>query len=244
MIAAEVSPERRDRVVARRAAGEPLEQLVGWAEFRGLRIPVAPGVFVPRRRTGALVDVLAPLLHAGDAVVELCCGAGAVSAALAHEHPELSLQLHLGDIDPAAVSCAREALARVGIDPDRARTGDLFDAVPAAVRGRVDAIVANAPYVPTDEIALMPTEARDHEAPAALDGGADGLALHRRILAEAPAWLRPGGALIIETSRRQAETDLSLFEAAGFRAEIRRDEEVDGTVVLGRLGASQAADLG
>ncbi|TPW76120.1 putative protein N(5)-glutamine methyltransferase [Schumannella soli] len=240
LIAAEVDAARRDGIVARRAAGEPLELLIGWAEFRGLRIPVASGVFVPRLRSGALVDALAPLLRPADVVVELCCGAGAISAALAHEHPGLGLQLHLGDLDPAAIGCARRALAQVGVSPERAQVGDLFAAIPSALRGRVDAVVANAPYVPTAEIALMPSEAREHEAAAALDGGRDGLDLHRRILDEAPEWLVDDGLLLMETSRRQADADRDLFEAAGYTARVHRDAEVDGTIVVGRLRGSAA----
>ncbi|TPW71098.1 putative protein N(5)-glutamine methyltransferase [Schumannella sp. 10F1B-5-1] len=225
--------DRREAIVVRRIAGEPLEHLLGWAEFRGLRVAVAPGVFVPRARSGVLVDAVATALRPGAIVVELCCGAGAVSAALAAEHPGASLQLHLGDLDAAAIACARRTLAGVGVDPSRARVGDLFGAVPAALRGRIDVVVANAPYVPTAEIALMPSEARDHEAPIALDGGGDGLDLHRRILSEAPSWLAPHGIVVLETSPRQAPTDLALMHAVGLVGRVVRDDDVEGTAVIG-----------
>jgi len=113
--------------------------------------------------------------------------------------------------------------------------GDLFAALPARLRGAVDVVVANAPYVPTDAIATMPREARLFEATVALDGGADGLDLHRRITAAAPAWLAPGGHLLIESSERQAPATAALFENAGFRASIVHDDELDGTVVVGTL---------
>jgi release factor glutamine methyltransferase len=95
-------------------------------------------------------------------------------------------------------------------------------------------ITANAPYVPTAEIALMPTEARDHEHRIALDGGPDGLDLHRRIIAAAADWLMPGGRLAIETSRAQAATDLALLRAAGLTADLITDDDIDATVVLGQ----------
>jgi len=102
------SPAELTSLVARRVAGEPLEHLLGWAEFCGLRIAVGPGVFVPRRRTELLVRLAAPLLRPGDVVVELCCGAAAVATALAATVPGLAL--HAVDIEPAAVACARRNL--------------------------------------------------------------------------------------------------------------------------------------
>ena len=100
--------------------------------------------------------------------------------------------------------------------------GDLYDALPADLRGRIDVVAVNAPYVPTDAIATMPPEARDHEPRVALDGGADGLDLHRRVLAEAGPWLAPGGAVVIETSRSQAAGTVAPLHDAGFERD-RRD---------------------
>ncbi|MTD14812.1 putative protein N(5)-glutamine methyltransferase [Nakamurella sp. YIM 132087] len=220
------TPDALERLIGRRVAGEPLEHLLGWAEFRGRRLAVAPRVFVPRLRTGILVDLaLAPTLPAGAVVVELCCGVGAVSDALLQVRPDL--QVVAADIDHRAVSCARVNLG------DRATVlqGDLFDALPKGLRGTVDLMVANAPYVPTAEIPMMPAEARDHESATALDGGADGLDLHRRILAAAPVWLRPGGAVLLESSPRQAAIDVALAAAAGLTATVFRDEEIEGTAV-------------
>lgn len=207
-------------LLARRAAGEPLEQVVGFAEFCGLRIAVAPGVFVPRQRSAALVRRAASGLREGAVVVDLCCGTGALGAALAHAVP--GIEVHAADVDPTAVACARRNLPA-----DRVHEGDLYDALPADLRGRVDVIVANAPYVPTDAIATMPPEARDHEHRVALDGGADGLDVQRRVIAEAPVWLRPGGRLLVESSEQQAPRSADLMTTAGLPA------EVDGQVVIG-----------
>jgi release factor glutamine methyltransferase len=137
--------------------------------------------------------------------------------------------VHAADVDPAAVACARRNL-----DPARVHEGDLYAALPDALRGRVDLLAVNAPYVPTDEIALMPPEAREHEARVALDGGADGLDVHRRVIAGASAWLAPGGWLLLETSRHQAGRDASLATAAGLAAEIVGADDLDGTAVAAR----------
>jgi release factor glutamine methyltransferase len=215
--------------VARRAAGEPLEHVLGWAEFCGLRIAVDPGVFVPRRRTELLVRLGTCLLRPGAVVVELCCGAAGVAAALAAAVPGLGV--HAADVDPVAVRCAQRNLDPVG---GRAYEGDLDSPLPTTLRGRVDLVVANAPYVPTGAIGLMPPEARDHEPVIALDGGADGLDVQRRVIGVAPRWLTPGGHLVIETSERQAPLTAAAVAAAGLVPRITRDEDRDGTAVVGR----------
>jgi len=219
-----------ERMVAARIAGLPLEVVLGWVDFDGLRLVVEPGVFVPRRRTELLVRCAAELDLPGLTVVDLCCGLGAVGAALLAREP--TIDLYAADIDPAAVHNARRNL-----DPDRVFAGDLYAALPGGLRGRVGVVVANAPYVPTDAIATMPREARLFEAAVALDGGSDGLDLHRRIAAAAPEWLAPGGRLLIESSERQAPVTAELFERAGLAARIVHDDELDGTVVVGTAKA-------
>ncbi|MET8893251.1 putative protein N(5)-glutamine methyltransferase [Streptomyces albogriseolus] len=228
LAAAPGDPCAVDGMVARRAAGLPLELVVGWAEFGGRRILVAPGVFVPRRRTEFLVERALALAPDASVVVDLCCGSGAVGAALAAALG--AVDLHAADIDPAAVRCARRNVASLGGHVHR---GDLFEALPARLRGRVDILAANVPYVPSDEIALLPAEARDHEPRVALDGGADGLDLLRRVAAEAPAWLAPGGHLLIETSPHQASRALSAFTGAGLHAHVEVCEDRPAQVVIG-----------
>ena len=120
----------------------------------------------------------------------------------------------------------------------RAYEGDLFDPLPESLRGRVELLLANAPYVPTRDIALLPPEAREHEHLLALDGGADGLELHRRVIAGAPTWLAPGGRLFIEVSEAQAEVAASLMGTAGLLVETVVDDDEDDdvtTVVIGML---------
>ncbi|MFI2435830.1 putative protein N(5)-glutamine methyltransferase [Streptomyces sp. NPDC018693] len=215
-------------MVERRAGGLPLEQVLGWAEFHGQRVAVEPGVFVPRRRTEFLVDQA--LAHAPHArvVVDLCCGSGAVGAALAAALGPA--ELHAADLDPAAVNCARRNLAAHG---GHVHTGDLFAALPERLRGRIDILAANVPYVPTDEVALLPPEARDHEPRTALDGGADGLDLLRRVAAGAPGWLAPGGCLLVETSEGQAPHAVEVVTRGGLAAGLAVDDDLYAHVVIG-----------
>ncbi len=209
-------------MVARRVLGEPLEQVLGWAEFCGLRVRVTPGVFVPRRRTESLVStarhLLTPMARPA-VVVDLCCGSGAIGAATVADLP--GIELHAADIDPDAVACAR-----LNVTTGQVHEGDLYDALPQRLRGRVDLLLVNAPYVPTDEIALMPPEARLHEHRIALDGGIDGLDLHRRTAAAAPGWLAPGGSLLIETSPRQAAGTARLCLDAGLEVVVLGEDPV------------------
>jgi len=224
------APATLDERVRRRVDGEPIEYVLGWAEFCGHRVTVVPGVFVPRRRTEFLVELAAAVLeeHAAPVVVDLCCGSGAIGMALGHSRPAAGI--HGADIDPVAVACAAVNLAAVG---GTAYLSDLVAGLPPGLRGAVDMIVANAPYVPTDAIALMPAEARLHEHRVALDGGADGLDLHRRIAGQVADWLCPGGRLLIETSEEQADQTAAAVRGAGLSARIEHDEDRESTVVIG-----------
>jgi release factor glutamine methyltransferase len=227
LMSAARTPAELDAMVDRRAAGLPLEQVLGWAEFCGLRISVAPGVFVPRRRTEFLVRQALSLARPGDVIVDLCCGAGAIGAALAAAVDRA--EVHAADIDPDAVRCAR-----LNLPAGHVYQGDLYQPLPASLRGRVAVLAANVPYVPTGEIGFLPPEARQHEPRAALDGGADGLAVLRRVAAGAPGWLAPGGHLLIETSERQAPRADAAFAASGLAARVARSPDLDVAVIIGR----------
>lgn len=233
LIAAAHAPEELDRMVDQRISGLPLEHILGWAEFCGQRVAVDPGVFVPRRRTEYLVQEAARIARPRDVVVDLCCGSGAVGTALAAAVS--GIELHAADVDPAAVCCARRNIGPAG---GQVHDGDLYSALPDTLRGRIDVLVANAPYVPTDAIGMMPPEARLHEPRVALDGGADGLDVQRRIVGEAPLWLAPGGHLLIETGIRQAPTTAALFGLAGLSPKVVYSEQFHATVVLGKLQES------
>jgi release factor glutamine methyltransferase len=163
--------------------------------------------------------------------VDLCCGCGALGLAVATSVADV--ELHAADVDPTAVACAAENVAAFG---GHAYAGDLFEALPAELRGRVTLLLANVPYVPSDAIALMPPEARLHEARVALDGGADGLDVARRVIAEAPRWLAPGGSLLFETSEDQARSAADAVATAGLAARVVSDDERGATVVVGTRG--------
>jgi len=235
LIAAARTPGELDAMVDQRVAGQPLEHVLGWAEFSGLRIAVDPGVFVPRRRTEFLVGQAIAVARPGDVIVDLCCGAGAIGIAVAAAVSRA--ELHAADIDPAAVRCARRNAAAYA--PARGFTahvyrGDLDRPLPRELRGRVAVLTANVPYVPTGEIEFLPPEARTYEPRVALDGGGDGLDLLRRVAAEAPGWLAPGGHLFIETSERQAEAARTAFTASGLLARVISDEDLAATVISGQ----------
>ncbi|MBI1378349.1 MAG: putative protein N(5)-glutamine methyltransferase [Frankiales bacterium] len=235
-----------EAAVRRREAGEPLEQILGWAGFAGLRLAVEPGVFVPRRRTELLARAAVDALPArrGPVVVDLCCGVGAVAAVVLRARPDCVV--HAVDVDPAAVRCAVRNLPGAVV-----HLGDLTAPLPPGLRGQVDVVTANAPYVPSGELDLMPREARLHEHPVALDGGPDGLDVQRRVAQEAASWLTTGGRLLVETSEHQHDATAALLRDAGFEVSFVRpgvsagggpaweqdgvdtdDEEGDGTVVV------------
>jgi release factor glutamine methyltransferase len=230
--AAATSRAELDELVRQRVAGQPLEHLLGWVEFGGLRVAVDPGVFVPRRRTELLAREALTQAGPGAVVLELCCGAAAVGAVLLAARPDITV--HAADLDAAAVACARRNLGSRGT----VHHGDLYEPLPRELAGRVDVLVANAPYVPTDEIALMPPEARLHEPRVALDGGPDGLDVARRIVAEARHWLAPTGRLLIETSERQAPALADETRRAGLTPQVVTDDDLAATVVAAMVVAA------
>lgn len=226
LVSAARTPSELADMVDLRISGLPLEHVLGWAEFCGLRITVDPGVFVPRRRTEFLVGQAAALTSPSAVVVDLCCGSGALGAALVAGLG--SLEMHAADIDGAALRCARRNLPAA-----RLYQGDLYEPLPVTLRGRVDILVANVPYVPTGELGLLPPEARLYEARVALDGGVDGLTVLERVAADAPKWLAPGGHLLVETSERQASEAVRIFARSGLVARVATSEELSATVVIG-----------
>ena len=242
LISAARTPAALAAMVDRRAAGQPLEHVLGWAEFCGLRIAVDPGVFIPRRRTEFLVRRAAALARRAApgpqdparpravVVVDLCCGSGAVGAALAAALGRV--ELHAADIDPAAVRCARRNVAAGG---GQVYQGDLYGPLPARLRGRVDILAVNVPYVPSGEVGLLPPEARAHEPRMALDGGTDGLDILRRVAAAAPLWLAPGGHLLAETSERQAPRAAEAVGRDGLIPQVAHSGRLNATVVIATM---------
>ncbi|MCU1398157.1 MAG: HemK family modification methylase [Acidimicrobiales bacterium] len=223
-------------MVARRERGVPLEHVVGWAELCGQRILVTDGVFVPRRRTELLATEALALVRPGATVVDMCCGSGAIAAVIFAAVRDIDV--FAVDIEPAAVACARRNLPGAVV-----AEGDLDAPLPDRLRGRVDVLIANTPYVPTGDVRLLPREARLHEPTVTFDGGADGLDIQRRVAALSGTWLAPGGHLLIETSAEQAEATFAVFVGAGLSTRVVTSDELDATVVIGTLPAFGSASV-
>lgn len=227
----EAAAGRREQVgqlVARRCRGEPLELVVGFAEFAGVRVIVEPGVFVPRQRSSGLVNMAAALVRdAVDSrvVVDLGCGTGALLSALLRRVP---CEAYAVDNSDAAIACARRNLAGTGAT---VLHGDYVDALPTRLRGRVRVVLANLPYVPSDRIAHLPREARLYEPGRALDGGADGLTPYRRVLSAMAGWLRPDGSYLCELSGAQLAAAEQYAVGLGYSFDPAMDEDDGGALV-------------
>lgn len=215
-------------MIEARTEGVPLEHILGWAEFRGLRVGIAPGIFVPRYKTEFLVEQGLALCESDSVVLDLCCGSGAIGLAMISNIP--SIHLLASDIDPIAVSCAKQNLEPFGVNVFE---GDLFEPIPKELKGKIEVLVANAPYVPTGSIEIMPREARLYESCVSLDGGLDGLDVHRRIAIAAAEWLAPSGHLLIETGKNQASNAANIFEESGLTTKIAYSDEYESTVIIG-----------
>ncbi|UJF36264.1 putative protein N(5)-glutamine methyltransferase [Paenibacillus hexagrammi] len=229
LLSAAKTLEELEMRVEQRMAGYPLEHLIGWVDFCGQRIQIDPGVFVPRQRTGLLAKQASILAQNGGIVVDMCCGSGALGAVLLAEVEHI--ELHAVDIDPAAVKCAQRNIV---LAKGFVYEGDLFEPLPARLQAQVHVLIANAPYVPTASIQLLPQEARIHEPHVALDGGGDGLDVLRRVAAAAPTWLANNGYLLVETSARQAPFAEEIFKLHGLLPTTIHSEELDATVVIGQ----------
>ena len=200
-------------MVARRAAGEPLQYVIGWAPFGRLRLAVGPGVFVPRPETEGLADRAATRLRAAGPSpvgVDVCAGSGAIACFLAAEVP--GARVLATELDPGALAWARGNAERFGVE---LLAGDLDDPLPAELAGRVDVLCANVPYVPTTAIATLPTDVRDHEPRLALDGGPDGLDAYRLLAGEILRVLKPAGMFAVEIGHDQSSAVEALFNQAG-----------------------------
>jgi release factor glutamine methyltransferase len=213
---------RYRELVRRRAAGEPTAYVLGRREFYGRTFRCDPRALVPRPETELLVEAALAALTAlpeGGAALDLCTGTGCVGITLALERP--SAKVALVDLSPDALALARENAAALAAANVELLQGDLY--APLAADARFDVVVANPPYVPTGELAGLAREVR-REPSLALDGGADGLAVARRLVAGAPRRLRPGGTLLVEMHETHGEALVRLCRVAGLAgAEVRRD---------------------
>ncbi len=202
----------------RRLAGEPLAWVTGQVAFGDLTLHVHPGVYVPRWQSLELARRAVARLPSGGKALELCAGSGAIAAALGVARP--SAHIVATDNDTRAVACARAN----GVE---AACGDLFAAVPRTFRGATDVVVAVVPYVPSGALHLLPRDTLRFEEGAHYDGGRDGTDLLRRVVNAAPAFLRPGGAVLLELGGDQADALRPLLAARGYR-DVRTWSDEDG----------------
>ena len=194
-----------EALIARRAAREPLQYLLGSADFMGHRLSVRPGVLIPRNDTETLAQMAIRRVKPGDRVLDLCCGSGCLAIAVKMACPGASVWA--SDLMQEAVSLTGKTRRASG--PASPSPGGLFQ----PLRGqRFELIISNPPYIPSDELPRLQAEVR-FEPAAALDGGADGLSFYHAILARAPGFLSPGGWLMVEIGDGQAETLPSLLPA-------------------------------
>jgi release factor glutamine methyltransferase len=190
--------KRYGRLLCRRCAGTPLQHLTGEAGFRGLTVLTRPGVFVPRPETEIVVDLaLRSVAETGHPVaVDVGAGTGVIALALKAERPDA--EVWATDVSPEAVALTRENAERLGLAV-AVVAGDLLAPLPSALRGNVDVVVANPPYVPPEDAETLPREVRQDPAAAVFGDRA----LTERLLEQAAGWLRAGGMAVIEIDERR-----------------------------------------
>lgn len=231
-------PPRRERerylaLITRRAGGEPLPFLTGRIEFYGLDLKVKPGAFVPRPSSEFIVERAVKKLRrrTNPVIVDMCTGAGPIALAIADEFPDA--EVFGADIDDAALQQGRANARRLGIRNVKLTQGDMYDALPARVRGAVDVVTAHVPYVPQGELDDLPAEVKDFEPLHTLtDASDDGLSLMRATVQEAPEWLKRGGWMLLEMSDDMAGRAKRLCRSAGFKEIAVKHDEYKLSVVV------------
>jgi release factor glutamine methyltransferase len=197
------------RALCRRCTGTPLQHLTGEEGFRRLTLRVRPGVFVPRPETEIVVEHALATIEgiAEPLIVDVGTGTGAIALAIADEHP--GARVVATDLAPEAVDLAREnAAGRAGVSVVH---GDLLDGVHPSLRGLVDLVVSNPPYIEASELPSLPAEVLE-DPRLALIGG---IQIYRRLLHAAVGWLGPGGAVVIEIGETQAAAVSAAAGEAG-----------------------------
>ena len=217
-----------DALVARRLRGEPLAWITGRVSFCGMEIRVAPGVYVPRWQSEPLARRAAERLPGNGTAIDLCTGSGAIARTLMSHRP--GARVVASDVDHHAVACA----AANGVE---VYLGDLFAPLPRTLEGPVDVVVGVVPYVPTSALPLLQRDTFAFESPLAYDGGHDGTEILRRVLVDAPRFLRRGGALLLELGGGQdAELQADLARLGYVDVSVLRDEEHDVRGIEATLG--------
>ena len=197
----------------RRSRGEPLQYLLGTAQFRHLDLEVGPGVFIPRPETELVAERAIDLLPQDGTLVDLGTGSGAIALSVAHERPDA--RVFATEADPGAFPWALRNRDRLAPSVEIFQ-GDLFENLPEQLRGEIDVVVSNPPYVASGKRESLPVDVRDHEPETALYGGATGMDVTERLARDARGWLRPGGWLVMEMSVEQQDLMSRLLEELGY----------------------------
>ncbi len=217
-----------DGLVERRRSGEPLQYIEGTASFGPIEVAVDPRVLVPRPETEQLYEIACDSVEDPLVIVDLCTGSGNLALALKHTFPAATI--YATDISPDAVDLASENAREAGLDVT-VLLGDLFDPLPDHLRGTVELIVSNPPYLAEPELADLPIDVRDHEPTMALVAGPVGDEVLARIADAAAEWLRPGGVVVCEISEFHGPAVADHFASLG--GEIRRDRSDKERFVIG-----------
>ncbi len=232
-------------LVRRRAQGEPLQQILGETEFYSRMFKVEPGVFIPRPETERLVEEAVALVAPPDrrllapVAVEIGCGTGIIGISLALDVPRLNV--YATDVNPAAIQLTKHNAHTLGADPRvHVLQGNRFDPLPDHLKGQVDLVVSNPPYIRAADIPGLAIEVSGHDPAEALDGGKDGLVFYRALASKLSDWLRPGGHVAVEIGDDQGQDVEDIFSASGLE-EIRviRDYADRDRVVTARYGTSE-----
>jgi len=232
-------------LVRRRAQGEPLQQILGETEFYSRVFKVEPGVFIPRPETERLVEEAVALVAPPDrrllapVAVEIGCGTGIIGISLALDVPRLNV--YATDVNPAAIQLTKHNAHTLGADPRvHVLQGNRFDPLPDHLKGQVDLVVSNPPYIRAADIPGLAIEVSGHDPAEALDGGKDGLVFYRALASKLSDWLRPGGHVAVEIGDDQGQDVEDIFSASGLE-EIRviRDYADRDRVVTARYGTSE-----
>lgn len=206
--------------IKRRSSHVPLQHILGYQEFMGLRFRVTEDVLIPRQDTETLVEEVMRVLHDGWHILDLCTGSGCILLSL------IRYSNHCkgtgSDLSEAALAVARDNAQRLGVEADFVRS-DLFE----NITEKYEVIVSNPPYIPTGEIPGLMEEVRDHDPLTALDGGEDGLFFYKKIISQAERYLYPGGMLFFEIGADQGEAVSELMKAAGYQ-EVKVCQDLSG----------------
>ena len=239
---AAATAEQFRRMVGRRVQGEPLQHILGYASFYGLRLRVSPDVMVPRPETETVVDRALTCIEGGarPRVLDAGTGSGCIALALKHERPDA--EVHACDVSTDALAVARANAQDLGLDV-RFFEGDLCAEVPAATPRDVDLLVSNPPYIPDSEAESLPPVVREYDPDRSLFAGRDPLRFYRALVRWVSACCVPGGSFVLEVHAEHAAEVERLFRGEEGVGAVHTEEDLSGRprIVWGRTGRAEAS---